>query len=242
MYLSIHLSIYLSIFLSIYLSINLSIYQSIYQSIYLPLSQFFILNPALSFFLLHRLIPFRSFYVPNLKKAYGLSLIDIVLEFTFPQIDLTNGKARREKNITNRNGDKNCNQGVVNNIFNKIKDNNNNLYINSRKSINNDSSIADDSKKIDYPLVFQMKDSESSTVKFEFYDDKQYKNLIDRFTAEDSFVFPNTVQIFFKSVHVKSVFSDRVTKLRASQDSDFIIQKYQHLNSDLVSETLKISV
>ena len=87
-----------------------------------------------------------------------------------------------------------------------------------------------------------MKDSECSTVKFEFYDDKQYKNLIDRFTAEDSFVFPNTVQIFFKSVHVKSVFSDRVTKLRASQDSDFIIPKYQHLNSDLVSETLKFSV
>ena len=225
----------------IYLSIYLSIYPCIYTYIYLPLSLFFILNPALYFFSFYRLIPFRSFYVPNLKKACGLSLIDIVLEFTFPQIDLTNGKARREKNITNRNGDNNCYQGVANDIFNKIKDNNNNLYINSRKSINNDSSIADDSKKID-TLVFQMKDSECSTVKFEFHDDKQYKNLIDRFTAEDSFVFPNTVQIFFKSVHVKSVFSDRVTKLRASQDSDFIIQKYQHLNSDLVSETLKISV
>ena len=223
-----HLSIYRH--LSINLSINLSI------CLYLILH--FI------FSLFYRLIPFRSIYVPNLAKAFGFNLVDIVLEFTFPEGAFINANVRREKNIPYRNRDNNCKKVIASSCVKKSsnRDYRKSVYTDSTKDDDDNFHLAGHNKKINYPLVYQMKDSECSTVKFEFYDDEQYQNLIDRFTAEDRFAFPSTVQIFFKSVLVKSVFSDRVTKLKATPDSDFIFQKYQHFHSDLVSEIFKFSL
>ena len=157
--------------------------------------------------------------------------------------DDNNNNNNNNNDNNNNNNHHNNNNESNNNSKNNYINSNNHYYNYDNKYKNNDNCDLDDrnnicsrKKEFENCLIFQMKDSTNMPVKFEFHNSRQFQNLSDQFTEDNISITSNTIQIFFKSVNVKNVFGDCVTGIKSGKESDFVILKCRHLDSNQVNK------
>ena len=193
----------------------------------------------------------RSYFVPNLREAFGFHFIDIVLEMTLTSamydqrsvyahsnvapanIDNENYKSNRYNENNNDTNTKNigsssdqCNKYAKNNSNGNVYRNVDSNGKNEKKRTRNETEREFESgNSFQIKSTVTMKDSVGEEVKFNFYNIEQLSSLVDRFTTSTEFVKlkKNNIQLFCKSVSVDSVFANRITRLQACPLSVFTI-------------------
>ena len=192
------------------------------------------------------MVPIRSVYVPRLSSAFGFSCIDVVLQCTVGE-----DVSVRPRAVTATRESKGASIHPIN-IIKK------NLYCESRESkssyqvctgsgppmvtatadigINGISAVqgmgARDPFSSDrsggYSLT--MKDSDGVSVKVDFIDKIKYDTIQDNINENRTRSKSNTVQIFFKMIHIKSSFANQITCLLVTEMTEFVLLRYPNMS------------
>ena len=183
------------------------------------------------------MVPIRSVYVPGLREAFGFNLIDIVLDHSTEPLRC--GNIIRRNNIICGAIDKSknkmgINKGLEKEIGEKEMEKESGgravhqtditcpeIFVKPTETKNSKPALSDDCSSKE--LSLRMTDSAGTSVKLQFHSKDQINNVLQLLHSAGTASQRTTAPILFKSVTVKSLFSNSVTCLQATEISKFAI-------------------
>ena len=182
-------------------------------------------------------MPVRSVYVPGLREAFGFNLIDIVLDHSTEPLRRGN-TIRRNNNtcgaIYKSKYKMGMNKGSQKKIGEKEMEKESGgravdqtdmtcpeIFVKPTETKKSKSALSDDCSSKE--LSLRMTDSAGTSVKLQFHSKDQLNNVLQLLHSAGTASQRTTAPILFKSVTVKSLFSNSVTCLQATEISKFAI-------------------
>lgn len=188
------------------------------------------------------MVPASSVYVPRLRAAFGFSCIDIVLQYTVEEDDIKRSSALL--GVTKAEDISNCKRGCVEgNLYSaNIESKNRNTY--HRSALSGDriaradcSNVCSTAISATTPvdpdryggLSLKMMDCDGVSVKFESIDRNLHYTILAKIIEVYNKTKSKTIQIFFKTICVKSSFANQITCLLATEMTEYAILRHPNV-------------
>lgn len=187
------------------------------------------------------MVPASSVYVPRLRAAFGFSCIDIVLQYTVDEDDIRRFNAQLGE--TKAEDISHCKRGEEGNLCSADAESKNRITC-QRSALSGDRIARADCGNINSTAIcatalvgpdrfggvsLKMIDCDGVSVKFESIDRNLHDTILAKIIEVYNKTKSNTVQIFFKTICVKSSFANQITCLLATEMTEYVILRHPNV-------------